>query len=141
MVALLAGALAFEAPALGVEARAAEERTTELEAELPTAPVVIDGKVLFRVRGTSAFPADRRAAGIAERLAALAADPTVSADAVHPVETDIGTAIVADRHRVMVVVDSDARWNPCRARCSRTSSRAPFARPWWITGTRAAGRC
>jgi small-conductance mechanosensitive channel len=111
-VGLLAGVLAVEAPALAVKARAADEnqtKSTDLEAELPTAPVVIDGKVLFRVRGTSAFPADRRAAGIAERIAALVADPTVSADAVHPVETDIGTAIVADRHRVMVVVDSDAR--------------------------------
>jgi small-conductance mechanosensitive channel len=111
IVALIAGALAFAAPALAVEARAAEERptkTAELEAELPTAPVVIDGNVLFRVRGTSAFPADRRAAAIADRIAALAADRTVSADAVHPVETDIGTAIVAGGHRVMVVVDSDA---------------------------------
>ena len=112
IVALLAGALAFAAPALAVEARATEEsptKSTELEAELPTAPVVIDGNVLFRVRGTSAFPADRRAAGIAERIAALAADPTVSADAVHPVEIELGAAIVADGHRVMLVVDSDAR--------------------------------
>lgn len=112
IVALLAAALAFEAPALAVEAHAAEEsptKSTELEAELPTAPVVIDGNVLFRVRGTSAFPADRRAAGIAERIAALAADPTVSADAVHPVEIELGTAIVGDGHRVMLVVDSDAR--------------------------------
>src|SRR5206468_3107072 len=83
--------------ALAGEARAAEEsptKSTELEAELPTAPVVIDGNVLFRVRGTSAFPADRRAAGIAERIAALAADPTVSPDGVHPVEIELGTAIV-----------------------------------------------
>jgi small-conductance mechanosensitive channel len=112
IVGLLAGVLAVEASALADKARAADEnqtKSTDLEAELPTAPVVIDGKVLFRVRGTSAFPADRRAAGIAERIVALAADPTVSADAVHPVETDIGTAIVADRHRLMVVVDSDAR--------------------------------
>src|SRR6266705_3695900 len=50
IVALLAAALAFEAPALAVEARAAEEsptKSTELEAELPTAPVVIDGNVLL----------------------------------------------------------------------------------------------
>jgi small-conductance mechanosensitive channel len=112
IVALLAGVLAVEAPALAVKASAADDsqiKSADLEAELPTAPVVIDGKVLFRVRGTSAFPAERRAAVIAERIATLAADRAVSADAVHPVEIDIGTAIAADGHRLMVVGDSDAQ--------------------------------
>jgi small-conductance mechanosensitive channel len=112
IVALLVAALAVQTLVLAVEARAAEEspgKTSELEAELPTAPVIVDGNVLFRVRGTSAFPAARRAAGIAERIAAVAADPTVSADAVHGVDSEIGSVIVADRHRVMAVVDSDAR--------------------------------
>ncbi len=109
---LLWGSLALGALVVAVETRAAEEsqrRDADLEAELPSAPVVVDGDVLFRVRGTSAFPAERRAAGIAGRIEALAADPRVSADAVHPAEIDIGTAIVADGHRVMVILEADAR--------------------------------
>ena len=39
-----------------------------------TAPVVIDGRVLYRVRGATAFPADQRAAMIAGRIRALAAN-------------------------------------------------------------------
>src|SRR5213596_1774649 len=39
-----------------------------------TAPVVVDGVTLFRVRGLSAYPADERASVIADRIRAAAAD-------------------------------------------------------------------
>src|SRR5262249_44254206 len=84
-------------------------QSADSEAEVPSAPVVIDGRTLFRVRGTSSFPAERRAAGIAARIKAVADDRTVSPDAVHGVETEIGTAIFGGRARVMVVLDADAR--------------------------------
>jgi small-conductance mechanosensitive channel len=112
VAALLSGVLVFEAPVLAADTRPAEEsppRGAELEVELPSAPVVVDGQVLFRVRGTSAFPAARRAAAIASRIEALGADRTVSAEAVHPVEIETGTEIVADRYRLMVVLEADAR--------------------------------
>jgi hypothetical protein len=112
VAALLAGTLALEGLVLAAETRAAKEsqtKPTDLEPELSSAPVVIDGDMLFRVRGTSAFSAERRAAAIAGRIEALAADPSVSADAVRPVEIDSGTAIDAEGHRVMVVVEADAR--------------------------------
>jgi small-conductance mechanosensitive channel len=86
-----------------------QSQSADSEAGAPSAPVVIDGRTLFRVRGSSAFPAERRAAGIAERIKAVAADRTVSPDAVRTVETEMGTAIVAGRERVMVVLDADAR--------------------------------
>ena len=76
VAALLAGTLALEALVLTIDTSAAEEshtKPTDLEAELASAPVVIDGDVLFRVRGTSAFPAEKRAAAIAGRIEALAA--------------------------------------------------------------------
>jgi small-conductance mechanosensitive channel len=113
VAALLFGALTLDVVVNSVHGRAAEESQTrgaDSEAELPSAPVVIDGSVLFRVRGTSAFPADKRAAAIASRIKALAADRTVSADAVRPVEIDAGSAIVADGQRLMVVLDADARY-------------------------------
>jgi small-conductance mechanosensitive channel len=111
-VALFSGALALAAPVLGADERLAGEsqsRGADDEAEVPSAPIVIDGHTLFRVRGTSAFPAERRAAGIVERIKAVAADPTVSPEGVHAVEAENGTAIVAGRQRVMLVLEADAR--------------------------------
>src|SRR5262249_60771894 len=75
----------------------------------PSAPGVAEGRALCRVGGASSSPAERRAAGIAERIRAVAADRTVPPDAVRAVETDIGTAIFGGRERVMVVFDADAR--------------------------------
>ena len=40
-----------------------------------TAPVVVNGKVRFQVVGVSAYPAERRAREIAQRIEALARDP------------------------------------------------------------------
>ena len=45
------------------------------EAEIATAPVTLDGAVLFRVTRVSSFPAEARARRIEERLTAAAADP------------------------------------------------------------------
>src|SRR5262245_62633538 len=87
----------------------AQSQSDDSEVEVPSASVVIDGRALFRVRGASSFPAERRAAGIAERIKAVAADRTVSPAAVRAVETEIGTAIFGGRERVMVVFDADAR--------------------------------
>ncbi|HUL14136.1 MAG TPA: hypothetical protein VLU73_18445, partial [Methylococcaceae bacterium] len=39
-------------------------RAAVAEAEIATAPVEIDGSVLFRVRGVSAYPAEKRAGAI-----------------------------------------------------------------------------
>ena len=110
--ALLVGMLGFTAPALAAERQAAEdsqEGVPHPDAELPSAPVEIDGTVLFRVRGTSAFPAEKRAEAIAGRIEALAADASVPADAVGTVEVENGTMIVAGSQPVMLVTDADAR--------------------------------
>ena len=110
--ALLFWGLAVAVPVVAADTRPAEEnqtRSAELEAELPSAPVVIDGQVLFRVRGTSAYPAERRAAAITSRIEALAADRAVPAEAVRAIEGESGDAIVADGHRVMVILEADAR--------------------------------
>jgi small-conductance mechanosensitive channel len=106
VAALVLGWLALDPPAGVARGHAAEEQ----EIELPSAPVVVDGAVLFRVRGTSVFPADKRAAAIASRIGALAADRKVPADAMRSVEVEIGSAIEAGGHRVMIVTDADARY-------------------------------
>src|SRR5215510_3829004 len=114
---LVFAALAVDTTMTTALARAADESQTrgaDSEAELPSAPVVIDGTTLFRVRGTSSFPADKRAAAIASRIKALAADRAVPADAVRAVETETGSDLVADGHRLMTVLDADARYEALR---------------------------
>src|SRR4029450_3326481 len=52
----------------------ARRAAAESAVELPTAPVTVDGVALFRVRGISSYPAERRGAEIADRIARVAAD-------------------------------------------------------------------
>jgi small-conductance mechanosensitive channel len=105
-------ALAAPAPAFAIEGEGASDGTRsalEDDAEPPSAPVVIDGDVLFRVRGTTGFPAEERARVIVGRIKALAADERIPVDAIGPVETETGTSISAGSHRLVTIHDSDAR--------------------------------
>ncbi|MCC7487329.1 MAG: mechanosensitive ion channel [Burkholderiales bacterium] len=99
-------------PALAAEretARPAAPGADSLDLDVPTAPVVIDGNVLFRVRGITSFPAAERAAGIAGRIEALAADRGFRAEELRLADVEIGTEIRTDRLRVLLVIDADAR--------------------------------
>ncbi len=73
-----------------------------------TAPVVIDGRVLYRVRGATAFPADQRAAMIAGRIRVLAANEATTPSELHLVESEYSTDIVAGESSIMSVFDADA---------------------------------
>jgi small-conductance mechanosensitive channel len=73
-----------------------------------TAPVRIDGKMLFTVRGISAYPAQERAAVIASRITEIADDAAVSSEAIAPVESDHSTDIMAGDRLIMSVFDVDA---------------------------------
>jgi small-conductance mechanosensitive channel len=79
------------------------------EAEFATAPVELDGQVLFRVRGTSSFPAEQRAAAISDRIEAAAADKSIRSDMLRIVDEDNVTTILAGERPLMNVIDSDAR--------------------------------
>ena len=70
---------------------------------------MLDGVTLFRVRGFSAFPAEERAAGIADRIAAVASDRSIPVDSLLIRETSLGSEIVAAGQRLFGVVDADAR--------------------------------
>jgi small-conductance mechanosensitive channel len=70
---------------------------------------MVDGRALFRVVGISLYPAEKRAAEIAERIGALAEDPEFSVDALRVRETDDGTGIFAGEQRVLLIVDADAQ--------------------------------
>ncbi len=73
-----------------------------------TAPVVVDGRVLFRVRGATAFPADQRAGMIAGRIRALAENEAIPPSDLHLVESEYSTDIVAGDNSIMSVFDADA---------------------------------
>lgn len=93
-------------------ARAAEmvapvgsEETEEVE----VAPVKIDGVAILRVRGISSFPAEKRAALIAGRIEALAADRRFSPSALRTQDAQGATRILASDQLVLEVTDADAR--------------------------------
>jgi small-conductance mechanosensitive channel len=79
------------------------------EMESRSAAVELDGVELFRVRGTEFFPAEERAAGIVQRIVALADDPSFRTDALRTMDSDLGVEIAAGNQRVMVVTDADAK--------------------------------
>ena len=78
------------------------------EAETETAPVTLDGVVLFHVRGVSSLPADQRAQRIEERLRAVAADYTIAPETLRMVESEDAVRIVAGDTVIMGVLDPDA---------------------------------
>jgi small-conductance mechanosensitive channel len=85
------GALAADAPAIA------------------TAPVVIDGVTLFRVRGVSAaIPAEERARAITARIRALAADSEVATSTLKVVQAEHSSDITMGERPVMSVLDADA---------------------------------
>ena len=78
------------------------------EAETSTAPVTLDGVVLFNVRGVSSLPPEERARRIEERLRAVAADRNIPPESLRMVESEDAIRIFAGDTVIMGVVDPDA---------------------------------
>lgn len=76
--------------------------------EVNVAPVVLDGATLFQVRGTSSFPAEKRAQGIAARIKTLAADPTFVPASLTLDRQENTTLIRAGKTMILTVTDADA---------------------------------
>src|SRR5262245_27689342 len=87
---------------------AGETSDEPVEAKTVTAPVVLDGELLFRVRGVPALPAEERARLIAERIRRVAADPGIAPNALRIAEGASRSDILAGDHRLATVVDADA---------------------------------
>jgi len=92
-------------------AQSPEERIPGPVPETPpaTAPVMLDGKVLFSVRGVTAYPAETRAKTISERIETIARDGTFSPQALRIVESDEVSGIYAGDRLVVGVFNADAR--------------------------------
>ncbi len=80
----------------------------ETAAEFSQAPVIVDGRELFIVRGISSYPAETRAKAIAAAIRAAAADRSVTTDTLRMVEIGIGSQILAGDRRLVTVTDVDA---------------------------------
>ena len=86
------------------------------EMGIPTAPVEVDGVVLYRVRGASAFPAEQRAARRVGMIVDAARDPKVDPDKLEIVETEDGLTVKAGDHLLGLVLSADARVEGLTAR-------------------------
>lgn len=95
---------AADGPAPAAPAASHVESTQEAD----TAPVVVDGVVLFGVRGFAAYPADKRAQAIIGQIEAVAANPALSRQSLR-IEQEPGISLImADNKRIMGVFDADA---------------------------------
>ncbi len=76
--------------------------------QIPTAPVWVDGKVLFQLRGISAYPAEERAARVRERIIQLARNESIAADEIVFRQEDGHYVIEARDQRLIMLIDADA---------------------------------
>ncbi len=93
---------------------ASTQNTPSTEMENPdgvfAAPVVIDGKTLFLVRGSSALPAHDRAAAIQDRIIALAELPEDHSITFSTENNEFGRAIVANGKMITIASPTDAEF-------------------------------
>ncbi|HEX6898585.1 MAG TPA: mechanosensitive ion channel domain-containing protein [Thermoanaerobaculia bacterium] len=88
---LALGLAAWSGVALAQEA----PRREPLDDEVVTAPVVVDGVTLLRLRGAGAYTAERRAAAVARRFIEAAEDPSFNPAALRIVETGNESRLMA----------------------------------------------
>jgi small-conductance mechanosensitive channel len=87
--------------------------TSDVDPSLPgvkqdVAPVKLDGKVLFFVRGISSYPAELRAATISKRIRKAASDRSILSDSIKITEGQDRTMIYAGKEFIMNIYDPDA---------------------------------
>jgi len=99
LVAVAVASLGVRAPSWAAEGE---------NAEVQTAPVMLDGEELFVVRGAEAFSAEDRADRIADHIAEVAADDSIPVDAIVARPTDIGTGVFAGDVQIFTLIEADA---------------------------------
>jgi small-conductance mechanosensitive channel len=102
--------LSFAALAVAWSTRVAAQDSAAVQTEVvtATAPVMLDGATIFRVRGISSYPAERRAGEIAGRIKAHASDRAFPVDSVTVKDTTVATFILGGGRRLFGVFDADA---------------------------------
>ncbi len=103
-------ALAQELPLLQEQSQEKSDDEMVLPPFLsPTAPVILDGEILFQVRGVSAFPAEERARRISERIDAFASNVNRSIQSLRLVEEKEITMIFAGDQPLTGTTNADGR--------------------------------
>ena len=102
-------AIVLVAALSGAATPSAQEITAPVPgSEIETAPVEVDGAVLFYLRGLSSLPAEVRARRVRDRIIAAAADATIPDESLRTIEIDGATQIVAGETPLLSLVDADA---------------------------------
>src|SRR4051812_26873730 len=104
----IGGLLLAAVAVLTADARLYAQAPAPADVDVATAPVEIDGQVLFRLRGVSSFPAEKRARLVTDRIVAAAADPALSVDSLRVVEQDAAAEIALGDEPLLRVFDADA---------------------------------
>ena len=132
---------------LRVRAQAAQENAAA--DTIVTAPVVVDGQVLFHVRGVSSLPAADRARRIQAQIAAAAQDPALTVESITVSDAESISRISSGTRVIMGVIDADAALEQidrpvlARAHLARIQSGITLYREnrtsgaWWRNLTRA----
>jgi small-conductance mechanosensitive channel len=101
MLFLLASAVLLPRPLLA-------EEELPLEA-IGTAPVEVDGEVLFILRGTSSFPAERRAERVSRRIIEAAKSPSYDPAELQLRSLENGYELRSGSFLIFTILDADAR--------------------------------
>ena len=81
----------------------------EAEIARVTAPVVLDGETLFRVRGTTTYPAEERARLIAGRIEEVARTASIAPETVQAVPGEQFVNVTAGDRFLVAVTEADAK--------------------------------
>lgn len=84
------------------------EQVEQLPEGVFSAPVIVEGEVLFAVRGSSALPASIRAEKIVERILSVAEQSKAAAVTVSVEKHELGLGIVSNGVLITVTTDADA---------------------------------
>jgi small-conductance mechanosensitive channel len=77
--------------------------------QINTAPVKLDGNILFYVRGISSFPAELRAETISKRIKKAAIELSPGSDSIKIVEDEERSEVFAGKEFIMNIYDVDAK--------------------------------
>ena len=97
------------APAVAQAPAATGGAGPEAEIAHVTAPVLLDGETLFRVRGTTTYPAEERASRIARRIEEVARTASIAPETVQAVPGEDLVNINAGDRFLAAVTEADAR--------------------------------
>ena len=89
-------------------AAVADEPLPEPDNDIVMVPVVVDGSALFKVRGMSIYPAEKRASDVARAIRQVAEDPSIDPGNVTLTNQGSRVEVFCGTHRIFTAVASEA---------------------------------